>query len=156
MKKQIVRLLSVSIILSMFVTLSGYAQENANSIAPEASQACVIPKVNGEHVPFPVRAANTKFNLAQGETYLLNGTLVQMNNKPFLKIDFVSQPWLATERMLQFPYFPLDSVTAAQIAQYAGKMVQMAVVADKNVATNNEEEQASPLKLNAILPPVSL
>ena len=125
-------------------------------IAPNAS--CVIPKVDGERVPFPLRAANTKFELSQDETYLLNGTLIAMSGKVYFKVDFNAQPWLATEKLLQFPYFPVDSMTVADIVPYANRMVQAAIVTKKNdvVVPSGSEGQVANLKFSMILPPVAL
>jgi hypothetical protein len=135
-----------------------YAQvQQYSAQVVQSNSVCVIPKVDGERVPFPLRAANTKFELAQDETYLLNGTLIQMNGKVYFKVDFNSQPWLSTEKLLQFPYFPVDSMTTSDLSQYAGKLVQVAVLTKKNeVIVTSGEEQSSNLKFNLIVPPVAL
>lgn len=155
MKKQLV--------LWLVLVVSGAtAQAQAQIIEPFSAQVptgsanCVIPKVDGERVPFPLRAANTKFELAQDETYLINGTLTKIANKVYLHVDFASQPWLATEKMMQFPYFAVDSLTESDMSYYTGKLVQVAVVARKVDAMTSGEENRSALKLSLILPPVSL
>jgi hypothetical protein len=112
---------------------------------------CVIPRVDGERIPFPLRKANTKFELAENETYLLNGTVVSMNGRSYFRVDFNSQPWLATERMLQNPYYPIDEATI-QVSQLKGRLVQMAVVAHQNDQNSQIEDGNSPLKLVPILP----
>jgi hypothetical protein len=112
---------------------------------------CVIERVDGERIPFPLRKANTKFELAENETYLLNGTIVARNGRSFFKVDFNSQPWLATERMLQNPLFPVDEGTI-QVGQYHGRLVQMAVVAHMNDQRGQIEGGNGPLKLVPILP----
>lgn len=123
----------------------------------QSTPACVIPAIDGENVPFPLRQANTKFELSQNQTYILNGTLVQMKGVVYLKVDFTSQPWLATEKLLQFPYFPMDSISAKDVYKYAGKLVQMAVFTQANSTSNGpNEEETSGLKLSAILSPVAL
>lgn len=119
------------------------------------NSACVIARVDGERVPFPLKKANTKFELAQNETYLLNGTVVSMSGRTFFKVDFDSQPWLETEKMLQFPYIPLDD-GSIQVSQYNGRLVQMAVVARKNDAPGVSEGGGLSMKLSVILPPVIL
>ncbi|NDG84999.1 MAG: hypothetical protein EBX52_08190, partial [Proteobacteria bacterium] len=54
--------------------------------------ACVVSRLDGERIPFPLKKANTKFELAENETYLLNGTIVEMNGRPYFRVDFQSQP----------------------------------------------------------------
>ena len=116
---------------------------------------CVISKIDGERVPFPLRKANTKFELAENETYLLNGTVVSMNGRTYFKIDFGSQPWLETEKMLQFPYLLLDE-SSVSVGQYGGRLVQMAVVARKNDGSSISEGGGMAVKLEVILPPSSI
>jgi hypothetical protein len=128
---------------------TGFAQ--VNLVNPD----CVISKIDGERVPFPLRKANTKFELAENETYLLNGTIVIRGLKPFFRVDFASQPWLETEKMLQFPYIPLEDLPYA-VNAYAGRMVQMAVVARRIPAATPMEGGGAGVALQPILPPVPL
>ena len=114
---------------------------------------CVIPRVDGERVPFP--KANTKFELAENETYLLNGNLVMMKGKVYLKVDFNSQPWLATDAMVRNPYLLVDAVDPALVARYAGKMVQIAVVAHKHEGAASQPEVMK-TRLLSLLPPLPL
>ncbi len=116
------------------------------------NSACVIAKVDGERVPFPLRKANTRFELAENETYLLNGMIVQMDGKTYFKVDFQTQPWLETERMLQFPYLALDEGTVA-LGQYSGQLVQMAVVVRRNTFVSSTEGGTERIRLQPILPP---
>jgi hypothetical protein len=138
------------IILSMvgLLLLGGSVGAHAQVINP--GNGCVIPKVDGERVPFPLRKANTKFELAENETYLLNGTIVSRGGRSFFRVDFNSQPWLATERMLQNPFFPVDD-SAIQVGQHNGRLVQLAVVAHMNDQVS-QIEGSTPLKLVPILP----
>jgi hypothetical protein len=119
------------------------------------SSQCVISKIDGERVPFPLRKANTKFELAENETYLLNGTIVSMNGRVYFRVDFATQPWLETERMLQFPYIPLEDVSSL-VGQYAGRLVQMAVIARRVESNGAIEGTGSGVSLRVILPPVPL
>lgn len=116
---------------------------------------CVISKINDERVPFPLRKANSKFELSENETYLLNGTIVNMSGRTYFKVDFLSQPWLETERMLQFPYLLLDD-SSVPVGNYNGRLVQMAVVARKNDVSSISEGGARNVKLEVILPPVMI
>lgn len=128
---------------------SAFAQVNLRN------SECVISKIDGERVPFPLRKANTKFELAENETYLLNGTIVVMSGKVFFRVDFASQPWLETERMLQFPYIPLEDASYA-VNHFTGRLVQMAVLARKVVTYSPIEGSAGGVSLRMILPPIPL
>jgi hypothetical protein len=151
-------LLSVNVAIA--ATISTRDHDHSKTFGAQNLQStsvCVIPAVDGERVPFPLRAANTKFELAENETYLLNGTLVQIEGTVYFKVDFDTQPWLATEKLLEFPYFPVDSMTAKDINKYSGALVQIAVVAQANdLDPTSNEEQTSAMKLNMILSPVAL
>ena len=121
----------------------------------KSGSACVVPKLEGERIPFPLRKANTKFELAENETYLLTGMVVMMNGRSYFRVDFNSQPWLATEKMLQNPYFPVDEATIS-VGQANGRLVQVAVVARKNDALSQSEGGNTALKLEPIMPPMSI
>ena len=123
---------SFSVLMGFLAGAAAQAQINLQN------PACVISRVDGERIPFPLKKANTKFELAENETYLLNGTVVEINGHPFFKVDFQTQPWLGTERMLQFPYIPLDE-SSVSVSQYNGRLVQMAVVARKNDSSSVAE-----------------
>jgi hypothetical protein len=137
--------------LAMFAMAGGpvFAQMNLST------SQCVISKIDGERVPFPLRKANTKFELAENETYLLNGTIVVVNGRTLFKVDFATQPWLETEKMLQFPYIPLDDATHT-VNQFAGRMVQMAVVATKFQTYSPIEGGGTGVSLRVILPPIPM
>ena len=118
-----------------------------------STSGCVVPKVNGERVPFPLQKANTKFELSENETYLLNGSLFLINSNTYFKVDFNSQPWLATDKLLHNPYFLIDSMSIAVVARMGGRIVQVAVVARRNVQPI--EEGGHPLKLQSIFNPAA-
>jgi len=115
---------------------------------------CVVPKVDGDKVPFPLREANTKFELAENETYLLNGYIVTQQGKTYFKVDFDSQPWLATRKRLQFPYFPLSADDVNQLKLSTTELVQIAVVARKDDLSTQGQEWSSNLTLQMITAPV--
>jgi hypothetical protein len=135
------------VLVGLFAGSVAHAQINLQN------PACIISRVDGERIPFPLKKANTKFELAENETYLLNGTVIEMNGRPFFKVDFLTQPWLGTERMLQFPYIPLDE-TSVSVSQYNGRLVQMAVVARKNDSASIAEGGAGRVRLAPIMPPI--
>jgi len=133
-----------------------FAQEALHSFSPldlSPTDRCVIPKIDGERVPFPLKAANSKFELAGGETYILNGTLTTSNNKVYLKVDFDSQPWLETDKMRAHPYFEITTMNPSQVGQYKGELVQVAVVASRE-GGSYASSFSQDLKLSPILPPV--
>ncbi|MBU6154784.1 MAG: hypothetical protein KGP28_10820 [Bdellovibrionales bacterium] len=137
----------------LFLAFLGLSSANiARGQYLNANPECVVSKITDERVPFPLRKANTKFELSENETYLLNGTIVSMNGRTYFKVDFATQPWLETERMLQFPYLLVDD-SSVPLGQYNGRMVQMAVVARKADQSSISEGGAGSVKLEVILPP---
>ncbi len=136
----------------LFLTLLLITGMVANAEDPR--NQCVIPKVDGERVPFPLKNANTKFELAENETYILNGTIVQQDGKSFFKVDFNSQPWLATQKRTQFPFFMIDTADTTMMKKFDGNLVQMAVVVRKKDVSNNGQEWDSSLVLDVIANPV--
>lgn len=115
---------------------------------------CVIPKIDGDKVPFPLKTANTKFELAENETYILNGFIVNQDGKAFFRVDFNSQPWLATQKRTQFPFFMIDANDTTLMKKFNGNLVQMAVIVrKKDVSTGGQEWDAS-LMLDVITTPV--
>lgn len=120
---------------------------------PDPKGICVIPKIDGDKVPFPLKSANTKFELAESETYLLNGFITPQDGKLLFKVDFDSQPWLATQKRTQFPYFLInasDTITK----RFDGALVQMAVVVRKSDVSTNGQEWDSSMVLDVITTPV--
>jgi hypothetical protein len=100
---------------------------------------CNVPKIDGDKVPFPLRNANTKFELAENETYLLNGYVVNYEGKTYFKVDFETQPWLATSKRVQFPYFVISAEDVAAMKGASSDLVQMAVVTRKSDGTQGPE-----------------
>jgi hypothetical protein len=145
------------LILSLFVfavDASAWARmDPILDVAP--GDVCVIPKIDGDKVPFPLKSANTKFELAENETYILNGTIVELDGKSFFKVDFDSQPWLATQKRTQFPLFLIDhNSDISMMKKYGGNLVQMAVVVRKRDVSTNGEEWDSSLVLDLLAAPV--
>jgi hypothetical protein len=147
--------IALSILLLSAVAGAQQYSQPMSPVALGSTEDCVIPRVEGERVPFPLQKANTKFELAQGETYLLNGMLVVSSGKVYLKLDFVSQPWLATDRMTAHPYLEVTSIDAATARGYANRIVQVAVVAKSmESSTNTANTRPMDLKLTSFLPPI--
>jgi len=143
-------------LLMLFMQSFAQAQDTFPNSGPvhvlDAHGMCAVPKIDGDKVPFPLRNANTKYELAENETYLLNGVLSSQDGKVLFKIDFDSQPWLATQKRTQFPYFLIN--TAEQVAKFNGSLVQMAVVVRKNETSSNGQEYDSAMTLDLIASPV--
>jgi hypothetical protein len=147
--------------LVLFLLLIGAVAQSSVVKADEApavdldpKNICVIPKLDGDKVPFPLKGANTKYELAENETYILNGTLVQEEGKIFFRVDFKTQPWLATQKRMQFPMFLVDHNDVSMMKKYGGNLVQMAVVVRKKDVSTNGVEWDSSLVLNLLANPV--
>jgi len=123
-------------------------------ITLDSNGVCAIPKIDGDKVPFPLKGANTKYELAENETYILNGTLVQIDGKVYFRIDFKTQPWLATFKRQQFPLFLVDQQDVSVMKKYSGNLVQMAVVVRKKDVSTNGQEWDSSLVLDVLANPV--
>ena len=120
----------------------------------DPASVCVIPKLDGDKVPFPLKGANTRYELAENETYILNGMLVQQDGKVYFKVDFKSQPWLATQKRVQFPLFLVDHDDVSMMKKYGSNLVQMAVVVRKKDVSTNGQEWDSSLVLNLLASPI--
>lgn len=145
----------LSLVLSLMWAVSAQAQVTLPKPVPtKPIPNCVVPKIDGDKVPFPLRNANTKFELAENETYLLNGFLYQKEGKYYFKVDFETQPWLMTAKRAQFPYFLINPEDADMVKNSGSDMVQMAVVARKNDVSTGSQEWSNNLKLNLITTPV--
>ena len=103
-------------LVSAVTTVTVFAQEVKQSASGSiAIPNCVVPKVLDEKVPFPGKMANLKFDLSEGQIYLLKGTIERQSGKIYFRIDFEFQPYLATaERMLN-PLVMIDLSTAAHV-----------------------------------------
>ena len=150
MKKQLKAIVVLGLLGCVLQSTSAFAQGYRVNLG--STENCVIPKIDGERVPFPLQKANSKFELAEGETYLINGTLVFLSGQVFLKVDFNTQPWLATSKLVQNPYFPVSSVNPGAVRRYNGRVVQMAVLAQHDT----DGSSANGLKLASIMPPMGI
>ena len=159
MKSKMMKANMVLVLLLISVTANAQLTDNGNknpfpSGTGDPHSVCVIPKIDGERVPFPLKSANTKFELAENETYILNGTIVQQDGKSFFKVDFNSQPWLATQKRSQFPFFLIDSNDTTMMKKFSGNLVQMAVVVRKKDVSSGGQEWDSSMVLDVIANPV--
>lgn len=137
-----------NIIISLLLLVAG-----TSAFAGE----CIIPKLDLDKVPFPIKSANTKFDLAEGETYILNGTVVKKDSKYYFQIDFESQPYLATPNRIANPYFAIDASDFDLIRKVgSGELVQMAVVIKKIVSEISTVTYAKTESLDILAPPVTI
>ena len=135
------------IALTLLAISSSAMAYYADNFSAGSGSLCVIPKLDGDKVPFPVTGANTKFDLVEGETYILNGFVAEKNGRHYFTVDFASQPWLSTKRRTQRPYFLLD-IGNTTLKVYGSEMVQVAVVAGKAQSSSTVEI------LRLIIPPI--
>jgi hypothetical protein len=73
---------------------------------------CLSPSVvragGGEGIPSLNDINSMKYELADGESYQIGGVITFLSDgQPYLKVDLKLQPWLATSKRVQFPYYPL-------------------------------------------------
>lgn len=76
-----------------------------------------LTRGGGGELPNPFDTANRRVELADGEPYLLVGRVVMRDGAmfgddpgmaPYFRIDLTEQPWLATEKRVGQPYYPLE------------------------------------------------
>lgn len=154
MKNKTMNVVAVVVALLVSGVIAFAQDQNNGGLGGKAQPVCVIPKIDSDKVPFPLKNANTKYELAENETYILNGFIVNQDGKPFFKIDFDSQPWLATQKRTQFPFFMIDSSDTTLMKKFGENLVQMAVVVRKKDVSNNGQEWGSALVLDIIASPV--
>ena len=133
-----------------FIFISALILNGVSATAQTVISPCLIPKLDGEKVPFPLKSANTKFELAENETYLLNGFLLTSNGSTYFKIDFDSQPWLATQQRMQNPYFAVNS-DLTMVKQFGGSLVEVAVVVRKPGAVPSVDMITAPKSITSII-----
>jgi hypothetical protein len=93
----------------------------------------------GGEIPTPFTALNRFFELADGETYVLEGQVVAGaalspsipfgEQQAWFMPDFNAQPWLASQKRLANPGYPMDNAPWLSWAPYAGQMLRIGVVA---------------------------
>lgn len=87
--------------------------------------AAVYATERDNDVPFPFDIRETRFDLADGETYMLLGTVVVQDSVPYLDLDLKEQTWLATEARKANSLIKLD--TKDNMGSFVGKKVMMRV-----------------------------
>jgi hypothetical protein len=82
-----------AVVCGLFMALNSFA-ENTRPI--------------GGEVPVPFSQMNQRVELADGETYYLEGRVVISDDQPYFEVDLVKQPWLANQKRKEHPYYPVE------------------------------------------------
>ena len=82
----------------------------------------------GGDVPTPFKNANQKVELAEGEYYILNGTVRIVGDTPLFRVDLSRHGWLESQQRKENPYYYLQG-GADYWQTYAGKSVQLFAIA---------------------------
>ena len=140
------------LLFTLLLTLAGVL---AHSHVARADSNCAIPALDGDKVPFPIsiKGVNTKYALAENETYILTGTIELFMTREMFKIDLDSQPWLASPKRIANPYYPIDPAQVPLVRKFIGQKVQMVVVT-RHGDSESVGGQAG-LMLSPIIAPVS-
>ena len=86
---------------------------------------------------FPSKmSSNAHVELADGEHYILTGSVEINHGDVYLDIDFDDQPWLANGRRRTEPYYLIDD-NAAKWVKFVGKHVSVNVLAHGVVSEIN-------------------
>src|SRR3954454_18586428 len=80
----------------------------ALSLFAATTSLAAEPYKGGDHLPTPFKLLNTKVELADGEQYVLEGTVVAGTFNAYLEVDLETHPWLATKKRKEFPYYVLE------------------------------------------------
>ena len=95
------------------------------------------PDREGHEVPTPFAAANQKFEMADGESYVLWGQVVFINDVPHLKGDLELAPWLATVKRKAFPFYRLEG-SARYWQPFEGEKVRVWATARGRVVSDSD------------------
>ena len=94
----------------------------------------------GHDVPTPFEAVNQRFELADGEIYLLKGTVatasvwVEGREKevPYLVLNLKDYPFLANARRVEAPYYPIEG-DIIEWSEQKGRQVKLSFRAKSKV-----------------------
>jgi len=135
--------LAVGCIL-LSISLSGMAAVaaecvNEQGIVRQRHGECVVEtKGGGGEVPVPF-GLNQKAELATDELYVLMGKILiysqkGMEPRAFFQIDLQDHPWLASEKRINYPYYPIEG-SAYTWKSYAGRKVKLMARAHGKIVT---------------------
>ena len=80
----------------------------------------------------------TKVELAAGEKYILEGTIVIANNNVYLKADLEKQPWLASRKRKTNPFYSIDD-SVGRWTKYENKSIAVIATAKAVVWFNGDK-----------------
>jgi hypothetical protein len=82
----------------------------------------------GGEIPWPFQVSNQAVELADGERYLLMGSVEVTDGKAYFLVDLQKHAWLAGSRRKANPRYPLKGDETYWL-QYAGKRVRLVAMA---------------------------
>lgn len=133
--------------LSFLVLSANTRAEDGGSRAQDAidSAAICIQGGGGDGVPTPFTGGNQIAELADGENYVLVGTIEIRETESkfgsielaYLVVDLDKQPWLANGRRKVDAGYPLMG-PASLWKKYAGQTVKMAAVAHGSIERSSQ------------------
>jgi hypothetical protein len=102
----------------------------------------------GNDVPTPFDVRNQKFELADGEIYVLFGRVIigpsvygDISQKvPYLKVDLQKQGWLGNFQRREFPYYPIEA-DLKEWSLWEQKEVKVICKARGRIVWNNSQPQ---------------
>jgi hypothetical protein len=129
----------IIMVLALVSLSTAFAQDNG------PIQSC--PTSDGGGMPTPFSDLNQKVELADGENYVLIGTIRNSLGTWFLEIDLTQHKWLATQQRAKNPFYPITLKSDfLSLGQHDGKKFQIFVTAH-GVIINNK--YVIDLELNA-------
>ena len=122
--------------------------------------ACPESRGGGDgHSPDPLSTFNRHVELADGELYLLRGTVVLSKNtnveslshklQPYFNVDLSAHPWLGSAKRASSPYYLIEGATSYWRA-YAGSYGELAGIAHVQFMTNDDGDTVQVISLKPI------
>ncbi|MGE0616460.1 MAG: hypothetical protein AB7P04_12550 [Bacteriovoracia bacterium] len=130
-KRKAVGLLMTGFVLALSVNFAVGSEPRDLDAKPPRGDARRDQKLGGE-IPVPYKTANLRTELADGEYYVLQGKVVYRGGKPYFQVDLNVHPWLANQRRLANPFYPLDR-DSADWDNFAGSRIQVTLQAGARI-----------------------
>ena len=107
-------------------------------------------------VPTPFDLMNRRAELADGEYYLLSGSVTfaaswgvnGLESRPYFEVDLKEQSWLASEKRKKNPYYPLEG-PLDYWKGFAGKRLRLPCQAIAKIEKNSQGEEVYVIYLRA-------
>lgn len=89
--------------------------------------------------PIPLKDTNRHAELAEDEVYTLYGHIIRTGNAYYFRVDLKAHTWLATEKRVANPHYPLSGPNRFFISweAYAGNRVLMQARAKSSIVNVN-------------------